>query len=71
MVTVFGKRPLNEVIRAKWRYRWEPSQYGWYLYKQRRNKKDTQPSASHEDFGETNPACTFVLGFQLIELQGN
>lgn len=31
MVTVFGKTPLNEVIRAKRRYRWEPSQYGWYF----------------------------------------
>lgn len=72
MVTVFGKKPLNEVIRAKWRYRLEPSQYDWYLYKQRRrNKKNTQPSARHEDFGETKPAGTFVLSFQLLELEGN
>lgn len=55
MVTVFGKRPLNEVIRAKWRYRWEPrSMAATFINEVRRNKKDTQPSASHEDSGETN-----------------
>lgn len=44
---------------------------GTFINEDRRNKKDTQPSASHEDFGETNPAGTFVLGFQLLELEGN
>lgn len=47
------------------------SMAGTFINEDRRNKKDTQPSASHEDFGETNPAGTFVLGFQLLELEGN
>lgn len=42
-----------------------------FINEDRRNKKDTQSSASHEDFDETNPTGIFVFGFQLLELEGN
>lgn len=45
---------------------------GTFINKGRATRKMTRRlSASHEVLGETNPVGTFVLGFQLLELEEN
>lgn len=72
IVTIFGKRPLKEVIGANWGHRGGPSQHDGYLYKWRRkHRKDDQKTQEPWRLWWNHPVGAFIWGFQLLEQDEN